>query len=281
MLTGKLGSTKFGILTITDEEFTAAQRIFDTHENIPASPYFVTKDAKPRQYDIVVRQASERTNTPASRMTSTLIEHLRPYFIFLIGTAGGVLTDEAAKIGRDGTRLGDIVAADYIDYTEFMKMRGRQNLERKIPHDHPSLYLRESFVMPLRAKVDWHPSIGEDRPAGHHGFPPSVKVGNVAAGEKILSSRTNPYQKSVVKKFDKALAFETESFGVAHQVFCARSSVHYNPQFLVIRGISDFVNSPASEEERPDWTPYAASTAAAFAHYVINKMLANFPVGPE
>lgn len=277
---GKFGNTKIAILTITDQEFTAAQRIFDTPEHIPASPYFVALNAKPRDYDIVIRQASERTNTPASRITSALIEDLRPSFIFLIGTAGGVLKDAANGTGRDGTRLGDVIAADFIDYTEFIKMRGRQNLERKIPHDHPSLYLRESFVAPYRTVTDWHAWIGEARPPGHAGTP-NVTIGNIAAGEKILSSPTNTYQKFIVAKFDKALAFETESFGVAHQIFCARCSVHYNPQFLVIRGLSDFVNSVESDQARQDWTPYAASAASAFARYVIGKLLDNFPVNPD
>lgn len=276
MLGGKLGLTKIGILTITDEEFAAAQRIFNVQHNIPGSPYFVPPGAKPEQYEIVIRQAADRTNTPASRATKALIEDLRPAFIFLVGTAGGVLKDQIAETGRDGTRLGDVIAADFIDYTEFIKMRGRRNLERKVPHDHPSLYLRESFAGPLRRATEWHPWIGVDRPDG--GATPNVIIGNIAAGEKILSSPTNTYQKYVVAKFDKALAFETESFGVAHQVFCARCSVHYNPQFLVIRGISDFVNALESDQIRQDWTPYAASAALAFTRCVVEKLLVNFPV---
>src|SRR5260370_7844539 len=79
-----------------------------------------------------------------------------------------------------------------------------------------------------------------------------------------------------VEKLDKAVVCETESFWVAHTVFCARSSVHYNPQFLVIRGISDFVNAPEGNQTRQNWTPYAASAALAFARCVIEKLLVDF-----
>ena len=275
MLEGKLGFTKVGILTITDEEFHAAQRIFNAQHNIPGSPYFVSAAVSSRLYDVVIRQASDRTNIPASRATAALIEDLRPVYLFLVGTAGGVLKDETAGTGRDGTGLGDVITADFIDYTEFVKLRGRRSLERKVPHDHPSLYLRENFAQPLRATTDWHAWIGEPRPNGP--APPRVMVGNIAAGEKILSSPTSTYQKHVVARFDKALAFDTESFGVAHQVFCARCSVHYNPQFLVVRGISDFVNALDSDAARQNWTPYAASAAVAFTRCVVEKLLRTSP----
>jgi nucleoside phosphorylase len=279
VLRGKLGFTKVGILTITDEEFRAAQRIFHTQHNIPNSPYFVTGANPSESYDVVVRQASDRTNTPAFRATAALIEDLRPVYIFLVGTAGGVLKDVNAGKGRDGTRLGDVITGDFIDYTEFVKLRGRESLQRKIPHDHPSLYLRENFAQTLRATTAWHAWIGEERPTPDE--VPTVLVGNIAAGEKILSSPSSEYQKDLVDRFDKALAFETESFGVAHQVFCARSSVHYNPQFLVIRGISDFVNSPESDATRQNWTPYAASAALAFTKCVVEKLLLHFSPEPE
>jgi nucleoside phosphorylase len=280
VLRGKLGVTKVGILTITDEEFNAARRIFNTQHNIPGSPYFVAGAAPSGQYELVVRQASDRTNTPAFRATAALIEDLRPIYIFLVGTAGGVLKDVAEGAGRDDTRLGDVITADFIDYTEFVKLRGRKSLARKVPHDHPSMYLRENFAQPLRATTEWHSWIGEPRPPDDPAAP-KVVVGNIAAGEKILSSPGSTYQKHLVARFDKALAFETESFGVAHQVFCARSSVHYNPQFLVIRGISDFVNTPESDATRQNWTPYAASAALAFTRYVVEKLLLNFATEPQ
>lgn len=279
MLKGKRGFTKVGILTITDAEFGAAQRIFSCRQNISETPYFVSAPSASSQYDVVISQASDRTNTPASRAVAGLIEDLRPAYIFLAGTAGGVLKEDvAAGIGRDDTALGDVVVGDFIDYTEFVKLRGRKSLERKVAHDHPSLYLRENFARPLRGNTEWHAWIGEPRPEPRHdgATVPRVVVGNIAAGEKILSSTTSAYQKQLLRKFDKALAFETESFGVAHQVFSARCSVHYNPQFLVIRGISDFANSPDSDAGRQNWTPYAASAAVAFVRCIVEKLLLTF-----
>jgi len=119
VLRGKIGLTKVALLTITDEEFAAAKRIFELNFNFPSSPYFAKTELASGPYDTVVRQASDRTNVPAMRATNQFIEDFRPAFVFLVGTAGGVLKK---KKGRDGSVLGDVIAADFIDYTEFVKL---------------------------------------------------------------------------------------------------------------------------------------------------------------
>lgn len=269
---GRLGTAKIGVLTITDEEFVQARKIFNAVQNVQGSPYYVA-DSTTTTHDVVLSQALDRTNLPAGKATHDLIEDWRPWFIFLIGTAGGVLEGEAA-VGRDGTYLGDVVVADFIEYTEFRKLIKGRSAKRSIPHDHPSLYLRGSFARPA-VWDDWAAAIPVIRPHDGSGSrkKPQVKVGTIVAGEKILSDWTNEYQSALVDEFDKALAFETESFGVAREIFAYRSSMHYNPQFLTIRGISDFVNAKEANADRKRWTDYAAASALTFAHRVIERLL--------
>ena len=101
-------------------------------------------------------------------------------------------------------------------------------------------------------------------------------VGEVVAGEMLLGDSKNREQKRLLKKYDKALAFEMESYGIAQTIYRHRNSVHYNPQFLIVRGISDLVNTEAeaNNEERKRWTPYAINAAATFVKFITERLLA-------
>ena len=72
---------------------------------------------------------------------------------------------------------------------------------------------------------------------------------------------------------DKSVAFETESYGVASEIFYARRNISYNPLYLTIRGLSDYINAPTSEEQRISWTPYAASSAIALLRLIIERLV--------
>ncbi len=263
---GRVGSAEVAMLTITDREFAAAQRILGFEHSIADTPCFAASGKEDHAYDFLLTQASSRSSGPAGKAVAQLIEDFRPAFILLVGTAGGVSTRTP--------KLGDVVIGDFVDYTEFTKLHDGRVIPRKIPYDHPSVYLRVNIASGIKSSNEWQGLIGIDRPgAGSI----TVHVGHIAAGEKILSDMGSEYQNSIVKIFDKALAFETESYGVAHEIFHARRSVSYNIQYLVIRGVSDLIDVEASNETRELWTPYAASAAVAFGRAVAEKVLSFRP----
>jgi hypothetical protein len=49
---GRYGRTLVGIVTIIEEEFEAAQKVFGLDSNIPGTAYFVADDAHSRQWDV-------------------------------------------------------------------------------------------------------------------------------------------------------------------------------------------------------------------------------------
>ena len=102
-----------------------------------------------------------------------------------------------------------------------------------------------------------------------------VVIGGIVAGDILMGDAANPEQWSILQRFDKALAFEMEAFGVARAVFKSRDWVHYNPQFLVVRGISDLVDVDPGENQatRVAWTPYAVATAGAFTQALVERVL--------
>jgi len=262
----RLGHATVALLTITTEESDGVRVAFDLNDDVLA--YAVHKPNRRNDYAIVMRRAASQTNVIASLMVSQVIEDFRPSYLFLIGTAGG-------HSQRDELKLGDVVVADYIDYSAYWKLKDGKFLERKHACDHPSLYLRENFAEVLRRHPErWVQNLRLKRPDDSV---PVVLMGGVVAGEVLLGDSNNAEQKRILDSYEKALAFEMESFGVARTVYSYRSSAHYNPQFLIIRGISDLVDKDPTENQktRKVWTPLAIDAAATFAKALIEGLLAS------
>lgn len=265
LVPGLLGSAKIAILTVTVEEFDIVRGVFELAQNIPATPYFVA-DEHAQKHDVVIRRIPHQTNLISMESTSGFILDFRPEFIFLIGTAGGYY-------GRDSLRLGDVVVGNYVEFSGYWKYKEGQILRRKIPHDPPSLYLFENFLEPIRACPEcWRPNVAIGRPEPGE---PSLIPGEIISGDELLGDPNNAEQKRVLEFFDKALAFEMEAVGVARAVHKARQWVTYNPQYAVLRGICDPVNTNAegNQQLREQWTPYAVNTAAAVAAVLAERIL--------
>lgn len=261
-LRGRIGAATFGLLTVTTEEAAAITSVFGLHHNLQGSSYFVTGASASSKFEIVHSRIPHQTNIVSVQSAGALIEDFRPEFLLLIGTAGG-------HSGRDKLDVGDVVVADYMDYAGYWKYSDGAILERKLPHDHPSAHLLLNYVEPLRAKPDpWIDRISVPRPVAGR---PKLMVGGMVSANILLGDPENEEQKRILGHFDKAYAFEMEGHGVASAVYRARTSVHYNPQFLIIRGISDLVDKGVDENQatRQLWTPYAVDAAAAFALILI------------
>jgi nucleoside phosphorylase len=272
-LAGRIGSATFAVLVITESEFAAAQTVFNARRGLVGTAYFVRAKNKSHSYDFVLRRAGDRSNVASALATASLIEDFRPAYVLLVGTCGGVGS-------RDGISFGDVLVADFVDYTEFQKIKDSVNLARKIAFDHPSFRLREIYAEQLRAGDDsWRDYLKSARrprskKKGSRGPNRSrVYFGNLAATEKILSSTKDSHQLMLMKRFDTALVFETESYGVARKIYEARGAVNYNPQYLTIRGVSDLIDEGQSDKARKVWTDYAAHAACAFARRLIELTL--------
>ena len=261
-LRGRRGSAKIAVITVIREELDVAREVFETLHNVPGSPYYVPAIRGDHQYDLILRKCADRSNVPSFEATSDFIEDYRPSILMLLGIAGGIE-------GRDNVALGDVVVADFVNYSEFAKLAENEVRFRNKPHDHPSLNVRESFAEPLEYD-DWQKFNPVERPDAGKA---KTVVGNIVAGEKIYGDSENEFQKVVLEYFDKAVAVDMESMGFARAVFHARKSVHYNPQCAIIRGISDLVDDKQNPQTRDKWKRYAAGSAAAFARGLVEKLL--------
>lgn len=216
------------MLVVTEAEWEAALRIFPTARKLDGSSYYVVGEHTNRDFDIVLKKIADRGNVPTSTAATNMMEDYRPSFLFLFGTAGGIT--------RDGVKLGDVVVANHIGYSGFKKVQpangevGAQYRYRPTPLDHPSLRLREDYAVPrCRDNPTWKTQIFAARPdtntlAAHEG--------QILAGESILADPDAEEQRAAMRHFDKALAVETESFGLAQACFSQRRATDYNPLYL-------------------------------------------------
>lgn len=261
-LNGRRGSSRIGVVTVVPEEMQEVRKLLDVQHNLAGTAYYVSQDRPKGDFDLVVLKLADRGNISSGEGTRDLIEDFRPWFILLVGIGGGVA-------GRDGTSLGDVIIADYVDCYEFAKVVDGQNKLRRLPFDQPSLLLRERVAEQAKVSRQWIRRMTIERPVAGE---PNAIVGNIISGEKVLGDPKNEEQKRILREFDKALAVDMESYGLARAIFRSRESVHYNPQYLVLRGVSDLVNRKGNNKTRQRWRSYAANAAAAFAAEMIEKL---------
>jgi nucleoside phosphorylase len=238
-------------MTVTVEEAEIVNRVFKLANPRPGSH----------------RRTPHQTNLVSLQTAGDIIEDFRPEYLMLIGTAGG-------HSGHDHIALGDVVIADYLDYSGYWKYSDGAILERKLPHDHPSGHLLENYVEGLRVSPDrWINQIDVERPEEGS---PKLYVGGIVSGNTLLGDPGNGEQKRILDHFDKAYAFEMEGYGLSSAVYKARADVHYNPQYLIVRGISDLVDRDPADNNatRHRWTTYAVCAAATCASALINDFLA-------
>ena len=117
---GRKGRVRIGIVTIIEEEFEAAQRVFNLHENVAGTGYFVSDSKLSGHWDLALLQAADRSNIPIAADVTDFMEDLRPQVLVLLGIAGGLCDEEG--LGRDEIRPGDVLFADQVSYVEFLKL---------------------------------------------------------------------------------------------------------------------------------------------------------------
>jgi nucleoside phosphorylase len=271
---GRHGKARIAVLTTLTEEFSVAQRVFGADENVPNTRAFTAAVTVGRPkcqcfYPEIVYRSPSRGTGEAQAATQTVIEQFRPDFLFLLGIAGGVA-------GRDDVALGDVVVPDYIYYGEYMKIVKGRVLRRDGPTDQPSRYLHD-LVEPIRVAHDWHRGIESRPPVQLSDTGPRVLIAPLLTTEKVLADEGNAIQATILEFYDNAVAVDMESAGFARGVFLTRRQPRYNPQLIVIRGISDFIQTPANKEQRESWKAYASEAAAQLSRALADKVLAAWP----
>lgn len=255
---GRFGRVRVGLVTIIDEEFAETQKVFGLGTQIPGTGYFVACGGE-GFWDVALVQATDRSNVPIVTDVSNFMEDLRPQVLILVGIAGGMCTNGR---GRDGIAPGDVVIADQVRYVEFLKIADSEKRMRSYAIDHPSVPLRRNVAMPLSKLFKVSENVVSSSPAA---CASKVHIGEIVSSEKVMGDAEDPVQVELLAPFEKAIAVDMESIGMARAVCEGRSSFWYHPRYAIIRGISDLVAAEENDEQRAEWKPFAAHVAAVVA----------------
>ena len=254
------------LLTIIPEAYDAVRQVFGLRSFEPRNGYewaWGSMQMNAHQVTVVSGLALDRENIAAATFTDALLDAWHPRHLLLVDIGGAVK-------GRDDVQLGDVVTHTNLHYYDFKKESdSSEDSPRHLPHAAPSTRLRELSRRPsMRSDSKWIRMIRVDRP--EKGLP-KVLPGEMLVGGTLFAN--SPRLHLLLKKHPKVIAVEMEGVGVARGVldWGVRGEV---PEFLIVRGMSDFCNVQPDENQRMRdcWKLYAANAAAAHAYALVNEM---------
>lgn len=273
----------FAVLAIVPEAYDAVRKIMkldrretpEDDDNVYYSGNVPARDGSGNHF-VVGGSPLERGNIPAATFTFRMMVTWRPRRLLLADIGGGVY-------GRDGLLLGDVVALETLHYYELEK-RVKGRYKRRNIALMPSAQGLRVLARDVQQTGEWFREIKTERPSDPEGATddpeaehqanastpraiPELTLGEIIVGEKLLGDPDDTLLRGLLDEYDKAKAVEMESAGVAHAVWAVQDA--RGTQFLVLRGISDFVNRRGNQATRDLWKPYAAQAAVAAAKAII------------
>jgi nucleoside phosphorylase len=267
------------VLTVIDEELSAALEEFGASHEISGSGCWAREATDDSVFPVIVTQCLDRSNLPAMESVRDLIEDWQPEYVLLVGIAGGIARSADGE-SLSGPAPGDVVLIEYVHYGEYVKRVDGRRLLRYYAVTHPSADLLHRHAKPL-ARTEWFVDLPLARPSRDHGDEPALTAGEIVAVEFLAGDATVSEQREVFGQYDHALAVDMESAGVARAMDRASNSVHYHPRWLGIRGVSDRTAADERAEsllvdndaERSAWRDYAACAAARVARLTVQRLL--------
>jgi len=195
----------------------------------------------------VVFFATGAGNVNAAIEVERAIARYNPRYLFFVGVAGGL---------KD-VRVGDVVAATKIYNYESGKS-AEEFLAR--PQMGESSYYLVQLAHDVARDKEWNGRIsGPENP--------SVFVGAIVAGEKVIVSLQAHELETIRSRYSDALALEMEGYGVLRVAY-SREQI----RMIVIRGISDLLAGKGGADAAGS-QPRASANAASFALSMLDRVL--------
>lgn len=197
-------------------------------------------------FDIVLGQTG-MGNELAAIETERAIKAFKPVIVFLIGIAGGI---------KD-VKLGDVVVGNKIYSYEAGKadltFLSRPDLG-KLPY-----FIAQRIKAECRTKA-WKEILNDN-------FDFNVLLGNICAGEKVVTSSKSALFKFIKEIYNDATAVELEGSGFIKAIYC-----NNNINSIVIRGISDLIDNK-SDSDIKGYQTIAMENACRFGFYILEKLI--------
>jgi len=249
----------FAIITTLDDELNAVKDTLNLKNHIAKNAliyYYGYIDGM----SVICVKSNDRGNISSTNTANAVITEWRPRYLLLVGYAGGIK-------GSENVKLGDVVVSDSIVYCGYKKIIDGRTMYRELPVSQPSISLKSVISSIITDKNnDWWKQIKIKRPSNDTRNPKVIR-GLILSDEEITNdpNRVN----ELLNRHDNAIAIETEAGGIAKSLY--EHSETYMTPYMVIKGVSDYANSPDAEE-RELWKRYASYAAAAFTLALIKKV---------
>jgi len=158
---------------------------------------------------------------------------------------------------RKGPEIGDVVFSSDIRYYGYQNVESGKRKIRITPVEPPTGNLRG---IAQAIKSEWK-----------HNEPEKIHESIILSGDNVINDPK--FVKDIIcpqLSGEKIIVFETEAGGVARAIYDVINKK--KPSFLVIQGISDFVDISGDEETRRNNRVHAARAAAIFAYELFKKI---------
>jgi uncharacterized protein YjbI with pentapeptide repeats/nucleoside phosphorylase len=251
----------FAIITTLDDELDAVKETLNL-KNCTAKNALIYYYGYIDDMSVICVKSNDRGNISSANTTNAVIQEWRPRYLLLVGYAGGIKDKD-----REGIKLGDVVVSDSIVYCGYKKTVDGRTMYRELPVNQPSVSLKSVISSIIIDKNnDWWKQIKIERPSNDTCNPKVIR--GLILSDEVITNDPNRVNK-LLKRHDNAIAIETEAGGIAKSLY-EKSETHMIP-YMVIKGVSDYANSP-NAEERERWKGYASYAAAAFTLALIKKV---------
>jgi len=196
-------------------------------------------------YRVVVLPLLGMGRVNAATATSEAVKRWRPKHVLVVGIAGGV--------ARRSVNLGDLLISEQVVDYELQKITEKGIEVRWSVHKAS----RRLFAASLNMLGDaWTKRIDVPRPK--EGVS-RIHVGPIASGDKVVAVE------SVLREYRNVwpslIGVEMEAAGVASACFAAGRQ----PEFFMVRGVSDLADEHKNAAETTSFRDYACDVAATYA----------------
>lgn len=271
----------FAIITVVKEAHEHFLRLADPHRIVTRNefPWTVAElpGADGSTHFVVEGQAPERSLLPAQSFATRMLDAWAPRRL-LIADCGGGIQNGVTTVHKD-VKLGDIVVGESLHYYELKKLKPRRGDPGPIGwlrslfdnRRRTAIYISWLPISPtLRAQArrldelspGWSNRLTAPRPETNGG--PTLLPGDLVSGDKLLGDAKSAEVKEIVDTYERALAVDMETVGVAHAALGAADR-GLGLSFLALRGISDWIDGDGNQKARNEWKSAACEAAVAAA----------------
>lgn len=245
------------IIVVTDIEEGALKHMYDwtpLYLSNDEQLYFESeffRDGKKRR--VVYGRQSEMGMTAAATLTTKLVLHFKPRYVFMVGVAAGIAPKDLEE-----QIYGDVIVADVIWNYSSGKYVSRERAD--IHFGELGFVPRPTMIKmkgDMRAYVEAAAKSDENQCHVHIG--PIASGNSVVANNEILN-------KQIRSQLTHTAGLDMEAYAV---VYAVENAILPKPTAFVIKSVCDYADSQKSDQ----YQKFAAFTSAEFGKLLYEKFL--------